>query len=352
MHQFTMPHRARRPVAIWLVVVVVLLLSMIIVGGLTRLTNSGLSITEWKPVSGVIPPISSADWQAEFNNYKKIPQYRLENQDMTLSQFKSIFWWEWSHRLLGRTIGFVVLIPLIAFWIKGYMGRGLKIRLGMLFVLGGLQGLIGWWMVYSGLGSMGDLISVSPYRLVTHFGMALILLGITLWTFLDVASADKRRMWNASLELARLSWALLLLVFVQLLLGGMVAANDGGKIANTWPLMGQGFFPQDWGMLHPFWRNLFEDGLIAQFFHRMGAYAILLFSLFIFFRARRESAFELHQQSNILMFAVLVQVGLGIWTLLAVAPVSLSSAHQYMALIVFLAALNMTHASSRYYLSS
>ncbi|MBL4616418.1 MAG: COX15/CtaA family protein [Robiginitomaculum sp.] len=352
MHQFDLKRRVEKPIAIWLMVIVVMLIAMIVVGGLTRLTDSGLSITEWKPVTGIVPPLSAEAWQSEFEKYQQIPEYKLQNKSMSIHEFKGIYWWEWGHRVLGRTIGFVVLLPMIFFWLRGMLCTGLKLRLSVLFVLGGFQGYLGWWMVHSGLGGLGDLLDVSPYRLVIHLGMALIILGLTLWTWMDIRLSEHRRYWQTQSNLTRLAWFLLVLVFAQLLLGGFVAGNDGGYIANTWPLIDGGLVPASFGDLQPFWRNWFENPLVAQFNHRIGAYLVLIVTLAYLWQVFKQKKIELRLFGLLVATVISLQVLLGIWTLVAVSPIPLAAAHQFLALLAFLSVLGAVHASSRYYRSS
>jgi len=352
VHQFAIPKRAIKPVSIWLLVIVFSLLAIIVLGGLTRLTDSGLSITEWKPITGILPPLSLLDWQSEFQKYQQIPEFKLQNASMTLAEFQTIYWWEWGHRVLGRVIGLAVFVPLVIFWTMGFLSKGLKIRLSILFVLGGLQGFIGWWMVSSGLGGLGDTLDVSPYRLVIHLGLALFILGMTAWTFFDVALSERRRSWRAKVRSYRAVWVLLVLVYIQFLLGGFVAGNDGGMVANTWPLIEGGLAPASYGDLVPFWRNWFETPVVTQFHHRLGAYLVLGMGLWVAFTISREKIPELRQMGRAVILILMAQMVLGIWTLLAVSPLELAIAHQFVALLTFLIVLNLTHASSRFYLSS
>jgi len=347
VRQFQLSQRAASAVSVWLMVVIVMLMAMIVLGGMTRVTDSGLSITEWKPVTGAIPPLSEAAWQAEFDKYKQIPEYKLQNTHMDLPDFKAIYWWEWSHRLLGRAIGLVVLLPLIFFWARGFLSAALKVRLVGLFALGSLQGFMGWWMVSSGLGGLGDLLDVSPYRLVAHLGLALIILAVSVWTWMDIKFAPKRLNWQMSTTLATTAWVLLGLVFVQFLLGGFVAGNDGGLVANTWPLIEGGWMPTTRGDLLPSWRNWFETPIITQFHHRIGAYLVLAVALFLFWQSKREPQQELHRAAVLAVLVILAQVILGVWTLLAVSPIILALSHQFLALICFLLVLNIVHAGSK-----
>ncbi len=324
-----------------------MLVAMILVGGLTRLTDSGLSITEWKPITGALPPLSTADWQSEFHKYQQIPEFLLQNSAMSLAEFQAIYWWEWGHRLLGRLIGLVVAIPLVIFWVLGFFDRPLKIRLVILFLLGGLQGFLGWWMVSSGLGGLGALLDVSPYRLVIHLGMALVILAISQWTWLDVARTSRRQGWQAERQMGRYSVGLLGLLYLQILLGGFVAANDGGLVGNTWPLIEGGLLPQSYGDLSPFWRNGFEDPMIAQFQHRIGAYLVLIFGLAFGWASLRQKTPELRRFGVWIVGLIGLQVVLGIWTLLAVSPIHLAIAHQFLALLTFMAMVNAAHACSK-----
>jgi cytochrome c oxidase assembly protein subunit 15 len=357
---------ARRYVGWWLVCVALLVAAMVTLGGLTRLTGSGLSITEWKPVSGAIPPLDQHAWQAEFANYQKIPQYWRENRGMTLEQFKGIFWWEWAHRLLGRLVGAVFLLPFIGFAATGIIPRGAWPRMVLLFALGGLQGAVGWWMVRSGLETR---ISVSQYRLAIHLGVAIILLGALLWTALEYlippprsgggsASAATRRRGEVTNDsppqplhpvpgaspacgrrLVGAAFALVGLVYLQILLGALVAGLHAGLIYNSWPSMNGGFIPDDAFVLRPWWRNFFENPGMAQFDHRMVAYVVAASALAFWFAARRNCGPEVRSGSAVLLAAILVQIALGIATLLDAVPLALAALHQATAVAVFAAAL-------------
>ena len=247
------PGRDRALVRAWLIVVALMIVAMVVVGGATRLTHSGLSITEWQPIHGVIPPLNQAEWQEEFAKYQQIPEYQQLNKGMTLAEFQGIFWWEWSHRLLGRLIGVVVLLPLIFFWATGRIEPRLKPRLVALFLLGGLQGAIGWWMVKSGLSVRTD---VSQYRLATHLTFAALILAYTVWLARGLApsplSGTRRR-------LRGVAGLLVGLTFLQIFLGGLVAGLDAGLTYNTWPLMDGTLVPSGLFLQSPWWRNLFEN---------------------------------------------------------------------------------------------
>jgi len=329
-----------RTVRLWLYAVAAMVLAMVLVGGATRLTESGLSITEWQPVMGALPPLSEAQWQAEFQRYQQIPQYHAFNQDMTLDAFKTIFWWEWTHRLIGRLIGVVFLVPLLWFLWRGWIGPGLRARLWLIFGLGALQGAVGWWMVASGLVHR---VEVSQYRLATHLLLACLIYIAILWTALRLDRPDKE--FHAEPVPARIrasTAGLVLLVLAQIYLGALVAGLRAGYIYNTWPLIDGGFVP---GAAHlfslsPVWRNFFENTLTVQFNHRVLAYAIwfcaLLHLVDVSRAAKRGAALA---GAIVLFVAVTLQAALGIWTLLMVAPLSLSLAHQGMAMLVLTAAI-------------
>ena len=331
------PHpRPARLISLWLFAVTGFLVAMIVVGGATRLTDSGLSITEWKPVSGVLPPLSAEAWQKEFAHYRQIPEYKLQNRGMTLAQFKGIFWWEWSHRLLGRLIGFVVLIPLLIFAARRQIPPWLGRRLVLLLGLGALQGFIGWWMVSSGLGGLGDRLDVTATRLAVHMGMALIILGLAFWTALDARAGGPVHGRRRPLALGFAA-----AVWVQAVLGALVAGNDGGYVNNTWPLMDGGLLPRDYAALHPLWRNMLENPAAAQFDHRLGAYLLFALALFLAAQARRSGDRGFARAALLVAALVSAQLLLGIWTVLMVTPLPLGLAHQALGVMVFLSAINL-----------
>ncbi len=332
----TIHPRPTRLISLWLFVVTGFLVAMIVVGGATRLTDSGLSITQWKPLSGALPPLSTAVWQDEFAHYQQIPEYKLQNRGMTLAQFKRIFWWEWSHRLLGRLIGFVVLIPLLVFAARRQIPPWLGWRLVLLLALGALQGGIGWWMVSSGLGGLGDRLDVTAARLAVHMGMALIILGIAFWTALDVRAGGPLRAPRRPLALGFVA-----AVWGQAVLGALVAGNDGGYVNNTWPLMDGGLVPHGYAALAPFWRNMLENPAAAQFDHRMGAYLVFLLALWLTARAWRSGDQGFRRAAALVVVLVSAQLVLGIWTVLMVTPLGLGLAHQALGVMVFLSAVNL-----------
>jgi len=320
-------------VRLWLLVVAALIFLTLIVGGATRLTQSGLSIVEWKPVTGVVPPLSEHAWQDEFTKYQAIPQYRELNQGMSLDEFKTIYWWEWTHRLLARLIGAVFLLPLIFFLWRGWIGRRERARLWMIFGLGAFQGAVGWWMVSSGL-AVG--VSVSQYRLAFHLTLACLIYTAIVWTALrmtpsEVQSAPLRRRGGAL--------ALAGLILLQIYLGALVAGLHAGLSFNTWPDIDGGLIPPASDLLFkaPWWRNLFENVLTVQFDHRMVAYAIWVLAGLHAIDARQaqQGAFG----AVLLWLAVTVQATLGVLTLLFVVPLPLALTHQIMAIIVLTIAI-------------
>lgn len=309
-------------IARWLGLIALMIFAMVIVGGATRLTGSGLSITEWKPIVGTIPPLSANDWQDAFEKYKLSSQYRLQNQGMSLGDFQFIFWWEWAHRLLGRLVGFVFAVPFLWFVLRGQLPRGLWPKLLVLFVLGGAQGALGWYMVASGLV---DRVAVSQYRLAAHLTLASFLFAAVLWTMFSLKSANQN-------SKSKLAMVLPFLVLLQIAAGSFVAGLDAGQGYNTWPLMDGQVIPQGLGAMQPTWINVFENALTVQFDHRLLAYGI--FALAIFHAARLRS-----NSSMLLVLAIAMQACLGVATLLWHVPLALALLHQGGAMVVLLAAV-------------
>lgn len=307
-----------------------LVLAMVVVGGITRLTGSGLSITSWKPISGAIPPLSHADWQAEFDAYKTIPQFTAENAWMGIEDFKAIFWWEWAHRFLGRFLGLAFAIPFLVFLLQRRFDRSLALPLAGLFLLGGFQGVLGWWMVSSGLS---ELTSVSQYRLAAHLSAAALL-------FVALVYVPRRLEPGAPPGQVKagdvgIVGGFLALILLQIAAGAFVAGIDAGMGYNTWPLMDGTLIPSGLGAVHPLWRNLFENALTVQFIHRMIAYGIIAYLGFVLWRQSRRGGFSgVHQWLPRIAVLVLLQVGLGIWTLLAGVPISLAAGHQVLAFML------------------
>ena len=321
---------SQRAVRAWLFSVAALIAIMVLVGGATRLTESGLSIVEWKPVTGALPPLDQAQWEQAFEAYRQIPQYRQLNAGMTLSEFKTIFWWEWSHRLLGRVIGVVYLLPFLYFLWRGGMGAELKRRLWLIFGLGALQGAVGWWMVASGLS---ERIEVSQYRLATHLVLALLIFAAVVWT---LRRLSERPSLVVSLRLKITSAALLVLTFAQLYLGALVAGLRAGLIYNTWPDIDGAFIPSGARLWfeQPWWRNLFENTLTVQFEHRMTAYALFAIALLHALDAIVSRAGAAARGALWLAAAVTLQALLGILTLINQVPLAFALSHQAVAILV------------------
>jgi cytochrome c oxidase assembly protein subunit 15 len=320
-----------RAVRWWLVSVAVLIAVMVLVGGATRLTESGLSIVEWKPVTGTLPPLNEAQWTQAFEGYKTIPQYRELNAGMTLSEFKTIFWWEWSHRLLGRVIGAVYLLPFLYFLWRGALRGELRRRLWLIFALGALQGAVGWWMVASGLSQRTE---VSQYRLATHLVLALVIFASIVWT---LRRMTERPQPVVAARLKITGVALLALTFVQLYFGALVAGLRAGRLYNTWPEIDGAFIPSAARLWfeEPWWRNLFDNTLTVQFEHRMTAYALLALAVVHAVDATISRAgTAVVGGAWWLVAAITLQAVLGILTLLHQVPIDLALAHQAVAIVV------------------
>ena len=323
----------------WLIAVAALIAIMVLVGGATRLTESGLSIVEWKPVTGTLPPLSEAAWVQAFEGYKAIPQYRELNAGMSLVEFKTIFWWEWSHRLLGRVIGAVYLLPFLYFLWRGALSPELKRRLWMIFALGALQGAVGWWMVASGLTHRTE---VSQYRLATHLILALIIFASIVWT---LRRMGVRPELIAPSRVKFAGVALLALTFVQLYFGALVAGLRAGKVYNTWPEIDGALIPSAARLWFedPWWRNLFDNALTVQFEHRMTAYALLILAVLHAIDAMRSDAgMAVIRGAWLLVVAIMLQAALGILTLLNQVPIDLALAHQAVAILVLTLAVLQT----------
>lgn len=301
----------------------------LVVGGATRLTESGLSIVEWKPVTGVLPPLSESDWQSEFAKYQTIPQYRELNRDMRLDAFKVIYWWEWSHRLLARSTGAVFLLPFLFFLWRGTIPTGLRVRLWAIFAAGAALGVVGWWMVSSGL-TQG--VAVSQYRLAFHLALACTIYAAILWTAQQLAP---RTSGDAPVRLRIGALAIVILLLLQIYLGALVAGLSAGLAYNTWPLIDGSIVPAAdrlW-FIQPAWRNMFENVLTVQFDHRMVAYAIWLLAILHScdtWHSRRGAV-----SACVLAGAITLQAALGIITLLHQVPLALALSHQMLAIVVF-----------------
>ena len=327
-----------RPVAVWLFAVAAMVFAMVVLGGSTRLTGSGLSITEWKPVTGVLPPLSHQAWLEAFHKYQQIPQYRLLNRGMSLGAFQAIYWWEWAHRLLGRLIGVVFVIPFVAFLASRRIPRRLIWRTWLLLSLGALQGLVGWWMVASGLE---DRVSVAPERLAIHLGLALVLFCLLIWTGLEAWFGPGRP--NFDPRWRRPAAVMAGLVFLQIMLGALVAGDQAGLVYNDWPLMNGRIFPADYlegdGLLHA----LLHSQAAVQFNHRIGAYLLTFGAAAAAALAARPRTLPRGIAPFAFAFAALVlaQACLGVITLISRAPLGLALAHQCLAAVVLASALTL-----------
>jgi cytochrome c oxidase assembly protein subunit 15 len=333
---------ADRAIAFWLIGCAAMIFLMVMIGGITRLTESGLSITEWQPIVGVLPPLSAAQWHDAFVQYQAIPQFHAIHADMTLAQFKGIYFWEYLHRLWGRLIGLVFLLPFLYFLLRGRIGRTLWPKLALIFVLGALQGALGWYMVESGLEHR---IEVSQYRLAAHLFTAIVIYGAILWVAFDLlrqpGSNDRstRQVVRWGLNLV------LLLVAVTLIAGAFVAGLRGGSIYNTFPMMGDRFMPGEYGALSPLWRNWFENPASAQFDHRVLAETTWLVIVLLWAFGRSGATDAARRALDLLAAMATIQAGLGIATLLSVVALPIAVSHQAGAVLLVTAALYARHSA-------
>ncbi|MGE0875920.1 MAG: COX15/CtaA family protein [Burkholderiales bacterium] len=328
-------------IAAWLLACCALVIGMIVVGGITRLTHSGLSIVEWQPLIGAIPPLTEADWQLLFEKYQQTPEYQQVNAGMGLEGFKGIFWWEYIHRLLGRLIGVAFFVPYLWFLARRAIRGALAWKLAGIFVLGGLQGAMGWYMVKSGLV---DDPRVSHFRLTAHLALAFLILAAMLWVALDLLSPRARVVLDRRVRKAlRMARGVVFLVFLMVLTGGLVAGLRAGKAYNTFPLMNGHWIPPEILQLDPWWMNLFWNVATVQFDHRLGAWLLALFVPWLWLRCRAAPD-DAQFASSVLLFLVALQIGLGIATLLLRVPVELGVAHQGTASLVLCAAVWTMHA--------
>jgi len=333
-----------RAVAVWLLACCALVFAMIVVGGVTRLTHSGLSITEWQPIVGTLPPWSGADWEAAFAKYRATPEYQLVNHGMSLAEFQGIFWWEYFHRLLGRLIGVVFFVPLAWFALRRAIPAGYGGKLVGIFVLGGLQGAMGWYMVMSGLV---DDPRVSQFRLTAHLLLAVVIFGAMLWVALSLLAPEPVRQAGARIRgLRRLAFLVAALVLLMIASGGFVAGIRAGFAYNTFPLMNGHVVPPEIMVIEPWWRNFFYNMATVQFDHRLVAYvlAVAVPALWWKLRATPEAPARARAGAALLVGMLAVQIALGIATLVLVVPLSLAALHQAGAVIVFGLALNVAHA--------
>lgn len=330
--------KARRAIRVWMQILFALVFVMIAVGGLTRLTDSGLSITEWAPLTGAIPPLTEADWQAEFEKYQQIDEFRLQNAWMELADFKVIYWWEWGHRQLGRVIGAVWALGFLWFTLRRKIPAGWTTKLLLLGALGGAQGAIGWWMVSSGVTQGVGTLDVASYRLAAHLGLAFVILGVIAWYIMQMGRpaqdlmqarrARERKPWG-------LSTGMMHFAFLQILLGALVAGIDAGRSYTDWPLMGGQFFPATAFDLEPLWRNFFENPGLVQFIHRMTGYLLAVFAVVVWLRGRRSSHPRTRVAFNAVLAAMALQIVLGVVTVLYAAPWYLAILHQGLAVVLW-----------------
>lgn len=337
---------ARGAIRLWLVLIFLMVAAMILVGGMTRLTDSGLSITEWNPVMGALPPLSEADWQSEFAKYQQSPQYKILNNGMSLQAFQAIYWWEWGHRELGRVIGLVWALGFFGFLLTRKIPPGWTGRLIFIGALGGVQGAIGWWMVASGL--TGSMISVASYRLATHLGIAFVILGFAAWYILllgreetDLMTARRRREGG----LAPLAAWMVGLLLLQIILGALVAGIDAGRYYPTWPDMNGHFFPEDAFLVDGVasWRAFFENAGLVQFIHRMTGYLLFLVGVWAWWRARQSPHATTRGAFAAVAGMLVLQVGLGIWTALSAATLHVAITHQLGAILLWVLILRARH---------
>ncbi len=323
--------RASQALAIWLLGVATLVAVTVILGGITRLTGSGLSIVEWNLIGGILPPLTESDWMKAFDKYKEIPEFSEENSWMELKDFRSIFWWEWVHRIAGRLLGVAYAFPLLVFAMRGIIPRGWGGRLLILLGLGALQGAIGWWMVRSGLV---DRVDVNPVRLAVHLGFAFLILGLLIDCALQLLGGSTAPAVHTHI-LRRLANLVLALVFLQVVSGGLVAGTGAGRIYTDWPLMTGLFLPETAFDLSPVWRNFIENPALLQFNHRLVAYAIVIAVVAFAFVGGKRSNIPVQAWTIGVLCAALVQSALGVTALYLAAPLSLALAHQFGAVLMF-----------------
>lgn len=338
-----LPSSSDRAIAAWLLACCALVFAIVVVGGVTRLTHSGLSITEWQPIVGTLPPLSEADWQRAFDKYRHTPEYLLVNKGMTLEAFKRIFWWEYAHRLLGRIIGFAFLVPLLWFAARRRIPPGYGWKLAGIFALGGLQGALGWFMVKSGLV---DDPRVSQFRLTAHLALAFVIFGAMLWLALSLLFPHRAALPDEARSARRWARGILVLVAALIVTGGFVAGIRAGFAYNTFPSMNGSLVPPEILSLEPWWKNFFWNMATVQFDHRVGAWLLVVLAPLLWWKLRREPGVPERAVSggNALLAMIAIQVGLGIATLLLVVPLPLAVLHQAGAVLVFALAINVVHA--------
>ena len=342
---------ARRAIRGWLMLLFALVVVMIAVGGMTRLTDSGLSITEWRPVTGALPPLSAEAWAMEFEKYRQIPQYQLVNQGMSLEEFKVIYWWEWGHRQLGRVIGLVWALGFFGFLLARKIPAGWTGRLALLGALGGLQGAIGWWMVASGL--TGQMVSVASYRLATHLGLAFVILGLIAWYVLLLGRSEAELLQARRAKEGKLygmSTGMVHFAFLQILLGALVAGIDAGRSFPTWPLMNGQFFPADafyvpdgQGGSLAVWHAFFENPGLVQFIHRMSGYLLFVFGVVVWLRGRKSPHGVTRRAADWMAVMLFGQMVLGIGAVVTAAQWHVAISHQIGAVVLFVLILRLRH---------
>ncbi|MBK4217310.1 COX15/CtaA family protein [Paracoccus caeni] len=338
------PKGARRAIRMWLMVLFALVAAMIVLGGATRLTGSGLSIVEWAPVTGALPPMNETAWQSEFDAYKQIPQYIEVNAGMSLAEFKQIYWWEWSHRLLGRLVGLIWAGGFLFFLATKRIPVGWTPRLVAVGALGGLQGAIGWWMVSSGL--VEGMVRVASYRLAIHLGLAFLILGLITWYVLMLGRSEAqllRARRAGERKLFSMSTGLMHLAMVQILLGALVAGIDAGRTYTGWPTMGGEWIPEYIWDAELGWRNFFENPALVQFVHRMTGYLLTIFAIVVWLRGRKSPHPVTRGAFNAMIAMVAVQVGLGIMNVLHASPLGLALSHQIGAMAMFVLIIRARH---------
>ena len=330
---------SNKPIIYWLVILIATIFTMIVVGGITRLTDSGLSMVEWRPLLGTLPPMTDAEWQRVFSIYKEYPQYQLVNRGMSLEEFQFIFYWEWGHRVLGRFIGVLFAIPFFFFLLRGMVPKALQPKLWVALFLGGAQGLMGWYMVKSGLV---DEPLVSHYRLAAHLSLALIIFAYLSWLLLEQLDIEKK---PTSAKFRGVLNTFTVLLIVQIIYGAFVAGNRAGFGYNTFPMMNDVWLPEIAMSLSPFWHNLVDNNAMLQFIHRWLAVVILGFTLWLVWLANTQEDRRIKISTNMLLGAVIAQFLLGVFTLIYVVPISLGSIHQAGACVVVLCLVTLQYRS-------
>tara|TARA_X000001036_G_C20540232_1_gene749944 strand:- start:10 stop:1026 length:1017 start_codon:yes stop_codon:yes gene_type:complete len=336
---YTLNPKINNQLSIWLILMFWIISIMIIVGGLTRLTDSGLSITKWQLFSGLLPPLNQNDWVLYFNLYKEIPEFKLQNYNMNIQEFKVIFWWEWAHRFLGRLIGITYLVPLIYFSFKIQVYKLLNLYL--IFFLICFQGFIGWYMVSSGLI---DRIDVSHFRLSIHLLTAFIILSLIFWNYLKIKKGDVILNKMSSI----IPFLFLILVFTQIVIGAFVSGMDAGKIYNSWPFMGSSYFPDDNDLINLFKLSAFSDPSLVQFMHRNLAYVIIIFYLYIFYKVYKNRMYELYKPINMVGLFIILQIVLGVFTIIYGAQIYIASMHQISSIFLVSSCIYFLYINTKF----